>query len=118
MSILPIYSGMNFTYNKNSKPNKINSNIRTSHQSFAGNPSRKYESAEARAEREYFENIRKAQEERARFDAFNRKVHYARDHGLDPACLDIRDFYEKPEPIDYDDCEALGELYDDSCDDI
>ena len=28
----------------------------------------------------------------------------------------IRDFYEKPEPIDYDDFEALGELYDDSSD--
>ena len=116
MSILPICSGMNFTYNKNSVPEKNKRNVRFLHQSFAGNQSKKYESAEARAEREYFENIRKAQEERARFDAFNRKVHYARAHGLDPACLDIKDFYEKPEPIDYDDYEALGELYDDSSD--
>ncbi len=111
MKIQPVSTGLHLAYRNNAKPR-----ISISHPNFGMSNPNQYESAEARAERQYFENINSVREEKARFDAFNRKIHYAREHGIDPSCLDIRDFYEKPEPIDYDDFEALGELYDDSSD--
>lgn len=49
-----------------------------------------------------------------RLDAFNKKMQYAHDHGLDPLSLRTDDFLDSYDPrTDYDNIEALNELYED-----
>ena len=60
MKIQPVSTGLHLAYRNNAKPR-----ISISHPNFGMSNPNQYESAEARAERQYFENINSVREEKA-----------------------------------------------------
>lgn len=100
MNIRPI---MSMSYAASVKRNQKASKSSSSNVSFS--------SVDDDYNRKYMEQLRMKDR---RLDAFNRKMQYAHEHGIDPLALRTDDFMDKYDPrSDFDNEEALNELYDD-----